>query len=67
MTKKHFIAFAKALSWTRPSILGASDNPLHGAALDQWRDDVEAIIETCQQFNHHFDTDRFKHACGVED
>jgi len=59
MSRKHFIALAAALKARRPVIEAL-------ASRQQWRLDVEAIADVCNDSNTNFDRERFLAACGVE-
>lgn len=59
MTKKHFEAIATALREARELADGA-DGP---AGVDIA---IRAIADACEDFNDHFDRDRFERACGWE-
>lgn len=56
MTKKHFMALARALSSRRPENV---DTP----QFDQWVFDVYAIADACEKFNDNFDRMKFREAC----
>ena len=58
MSKKHFEALARALANSKPA--------KKGAAMDQWRRDVEAIADVCQSQNGMFRRETFLDACGYE-
>lgn len=56
MTKKHFIALAKALAKRRPE-----NNKTK--AYDQWFLDVHAVKDCCCEFNEFFNHQKFIDAC----
>lgn len=58
MSKKHFEALARAFAGSKPS--------KKGAAMSQWRKDVEAIADVCQSQNGMFRRGTFLEACGYE-
>jgi hypothetical protein len=57
MSKKHFMALAKALKREMPNEDGKEKN--------QWRRDVEAVADVCSAMNSAFDYNTFRLACGV--
>ena len=63
MTRKHFIALAKALKETKPM---EDITLLQDTLLLQWQTDVIAITEVLSMSNDRFDADRFLKACNYK-
>ena len=59
MTKKHFIALAKALASCRPKL----DSIEHSSARLQWEACMNAIIDCCILENQNFKKEVFRSAC----
>ena len=59
MTRKHFIALARALNDARPIMHDGTDY------YKGWFRCVNAIADVCAQTNARFDRARFLAACGV--
>ena len=55
MSKKHFIALAKALNRQMPS----EDS----REYSQWKRDVEAVADVCSAMNPAFEYNTFRNAC----
>ena len=57
MTKKHFVALAKAFASVKP-------DPYLGAGIwSQWKRDVSVVSSACAEQNTRFDRTRFLKAC----
>ena len=73
MSKKHFIALAKALKSTRPGPepLPDSEFPDHvllralfKGRAQQWNQDVRMVADACGNDSGRFEYSTFVHACG---
>lgn len=62
MTRKHFQELANQLRQVKPQ-----PGPDEVDKLTQWRRDVEAIADACNQLNNSFNRDRFLGACDYND
>jgi hypothetical protein len=62
MTRKHFEAIAHALKINEPN----ANNENYECEAALFKTIVIAIGGTCKGFNSHFNTDRFKRACGLD-
>lgn len=69
MTKKHFIALAKALrddrAWYDGEVYGDME-PWKRGCYDQWHTMALAIADVCSSTNPLFDRVRFLTACGMQ-
>lgn len=63
MSKKHFIALADTLRMTMPMAEQAGDDPqiaaICGFRMEQWRKDVEAVMDFCKAQNGAFSRSTF--------
>lgn len=59
MTRKHFIALAYALRYTKPDV----SNPDDLEAYIQWEKVCCAVGEACRKFNANFNFTKFIDAC----
>ncbi len=62
MSKKHFIALAKALARNKPT---EDQTMLLQAEIRQWKRDVESVADVCSAMNPNFDYHTFRAACGL--
>jgi len=64
MSKKHFIALARALHKQEP---GAGTLDASDLRWFAWYKACEAVADVCGYYNDDFDRKRFLTACGVKD
>ena len=68
MSKKHFIALAKALKASKPRPVptdkcGETHKLVFSKWMEQWEQDVKAVANVCGDCNNNFNWDTFMVAC----
>jgi len=57
MTRKHYVAIARALQFAKPKV----NDPKYYA----WKTLVSEMVSICAADNPRFNSDKFRAACGI--